>query len=51
MQKYTDLTLTENDGWKILKVFFKISFAYVSAGNVVGTEKHCNPEHLSVLSV
>lgn len=48
MQRYTNLTLTCNDGWKILKVFFIITFAFVSAGNVVGTEKHCYPQHLTL---
>lgn len=51
MQRYTNLTLTCNDGWKILKVFLIISFAYVRAGNVVGTEKLCHPQHLTVLCV
>lgn len=51
MQRYTNLTLTCNDSWKMLKVFFIISFAYVRAGNVVGTEKLCRPQHLTVLSV
>lgn len=51
MQRYTSLTLTCNDGWRISKVSLIVSFAYVRAGDVVGTEKLCRPQHLAVLSV